>query len=105
MTAQKRSKRAKTGGSRAPKVSSAERPTARSMNYWLERISLEDMMRLWLDLKDIAEDVPFVTMLACSGNGITSREGFRVGVIASALADGFVLSFTERATSKSGAPR
>jgi hypothetical protein len=105
MTAQKQSKRAKKASCETKGPSSAERPTARSMNYWLDLISPADVAKSWRRLRESVKGVLHRTTSVPWGSGITNRAVFLVDVTASVQGNTFVLRFTERDTSKSGAPR
>jgi hypothetical protein len=80
--------------------SSAERRTARSMNYWYARISGDDMTRYWNALRVFAKDAKWPITSGFWASGITGKGDFLVGATVSTTRNGFVLRFTERGTCK-----
>ncbi len=80
-------------------ASSAEILKARSMNYWLGRISAEDIAKLWTQLQGAVRDVEPRIMSELWASGTIYDRGFRAAVTACTTGDGFVLSFTVSDTS------
>jgi hypothetical protein len=78
---------------------------SRAMNYWLEKIRPDAMMRLWKQLGDSAKDVRHRISLERWVNGIMSGPGTQVAVTAYTVDDGFVLRFTEVNTSNQNGKR
>jgi hypothetical protein len=74
---------------------------ARSMNYWLEKISAEDIAKLWTELRESVRDVQPRILLDLWANGTMLNRDFRVVVTAPTTGDGFVVHFTFEGTSKS----
>jgi hypothetical protein len=87
-------------------ASSEEILKAHRMNYWLERISAEDMAKLWQELQDSVKDAQSNISLDVWASGTISNRAFRAAVTACTTGDGFVLTFTVGGISKSdGAER
>jgi hypothetical protein len=107
MTAQKQSKHTPKAGSRtkSAEVSSAERPTARSMNYWPGVTSQDVMMKFLSAAVDGVKDVLSRIASAQLVNGTIFAGERAVDVMICTTPGGSAWRFTERDTSRSGAPR
>ena len=79
-------------------VSSEEGLTARSMNFWLEKINPEDTARLWTHLRESAKDALPRTTWVQWVNGTIEKAGLRLDVTACTTQGGFVLTFTVKDT-------
>lgn len=103
MTARKQKKHTRKAGlvMRVSGVSSDGHETARSMNYWLERINPSDIERLWTQLRGVAKDALPRTTWVEWVNGTIERVGLRLDVTACTTHGGFVLTFTVSDTFKS----
>ena len=85
----------KTERSPTLEVSSGAHPTARTMTYWLERISPEDIGKLWKQLRACAKDAKRpITWVQWANGTITQGQDFRVDVTAYTTHDGFAVRFT-----------
>jgi len=82
-------------------ASSVEILKARSMNYWVERISPADIEKLWSELRASVRDVEPRILLDLWANGTIFNRAYRAVVTAPTTGDGFVLSFTVLDTSES----
>src|SRR5262249_32353303 len=80
---------------------SEERRTDRSMTYWLERINVAVIAKLWIDLEGFAKAVPQAITWEQWASGTTSKGDSRVAATASITQDGCVLTFTVKDTSTS----
>src|SRR2546423_718836 len=78
--------------------SSVVREMEHSMNYWLEKISPEDMTLLWKGLAGSAKAANRPTFWLKMVSGTTSKVGLAGGVIAYTTENGFVLAFIEEST-------
>ncbi len=79
-------------------VSSDATLRAHYMNYWLEKISPEDMSKLWTALQATVRGVPPSITLEAWASGTIFKRAYRVAVTAPTTGDGFVLSFTVSGT-------
>jgi hypothetical protein len=96
-------KRTAKGDSLTPKngaLSAAPR-TVRSMIYWLEKISPDDIARLWNELRVSAKGAKRRTISGRWVSGITRKADSRVAAIVYTTPHGFVLHFTAELMSKS----
>lgn len=82
----------------AKEVSSDAMLKAHSMNYWLGKISPEDMSKLWNALQATAKGAPPSITLEIWASGTISGRAYRAAVTAPTTGDGFVLNFTVSAT-------
>jgi hypothetical protein len=101
MTAQKPFGRLKMVVSQTEGVSLGDPLTDRSMSYWLEKISPEDIARLWKQLKENAKAAQPRTTWVQWVNGTISNLALRVDVTTCTTRNGFVLVFTGNTTSTS----
>jgi hypothetical protein len=89
----------KADGSQTSVVSSDALQTALTMTYWLEKISPEDIGKLWKQLRVCAKDAKRPISWVQWANGTISKEVYRVVVTAYTTQDGFAVRFTEINTS------
>jgi hypothetical protein len=80
------------------KVSSDAMLKAVCMNYWLEKISPEDISKLWAALQATVRGVQPHTISDAWASGTISKRAYRAAVTAPTTGDGFVLSFTVSGT-------
>jgi hypothetical protein len=73
---------------------------ARRMNYFVEQMPAEDMMKLWKGLQASVKAAQPGILLDLWASGTILNRDFRAVVTACTTADGFVLTFTVGGTSK-----
>jgi hypothetical protein len=100
MTMQKHKLRGMPGKLWTLEASSDALQTDRTMTYWLEKISPEDIGKLWKQLRAYAKDAKRpITWVQWASGTITQGQDFRVDVTAYTTHDGFAVRFTVTDTS------
>jgi hypothetical protein len=101
MTATKHKKHSEKKGSRTSAASLVVPRTVHHTNFWLAKISAQDIEKSWKDLLECAKDAKHRITLGASVNGTMPKGVCLEGATVCITRSGSVLIFTANITSKS----